>query len=68
MGSYAYPCPFCGQQQRLEIPNGTRVGRHKLCAACQEKADANPGGLEAHADAARARLDAEGEGPNVRAV
>jgi Zn ribbon nucleic-acid-binding protein len=46
MGSYTYPCPSCWQQQRLEIANGAKV-RHALCAACAEKALANPKGAEA---------------------
>lgn len=39
MGTTSWPCPSCGQAQTEIHENGHEVAL-RLCAACQEKADA----------------------------
>lgn len=39
MASTTFPCPACGQVQRVEHNSGEEV-RIRLCAACEEEADA----------------------------
>lgn len=48
MGVTEYPCPKCGQAQRIRAPNGQEV-KARLCAACQEQ---------------EAKQQAEGQGSN----
>lgn len=38
MGTTSWPCPHCGQQQKVEHPNSEAVFPH-LCAACAEACD-----------------------------
>lgn len=35
MGVTEYPCPSCGQTQKVRAPNGAEVNP-RLCAACEE--------------------------------
>lgn len=35
MGSFEYPCPKCGQAQKVRAPNGSEV-TPRLCPACQQ--------------------------------
>lgn len=35
MGTHTWPCSRCGQEQKLEAPNGAVIPL-TLCAACQE--------------------------------
>lgn len=36
MGVTEFPCPKCGQAQRVRAPNGQEI-KPRLCAACEEK-------------------------------
>lgn len=36
MGSFSWPCPRCGQDQKTRAPNGTEVNP-RLCAGCEEE-------------------------------
>lgn len=36
MGQTTFPCPTCGQAQRVEHENGSEV-QVKLCASCEEQ-------------------------------
>lgn len=36
MGVTEFPCPGCGQAQKVRAPNGTEVNTQALCAACRE--------------------------------
>jgi hypothetical protein len=36
MGSYEFPCPSCGQGQRIRAPNGSNI-QAQDCAACREE-------------------------------
>ncbi len=45
MGVTEYPCPGCGQAQKVRAPNGQEVAP-ELCAACKEKEPKEHGAKE----------------------
>lgn len=70
MGVTEYPCPRCGQAQRVRAPNGSEVNTQRLCPRCEEETRNEKAGNEKaeHQDQDQEHRDQEAASSRTKAA